>query len=398
MTNLELTPLHLAQSLAGEFGRRADEADRIGRLPPEDIAALKNSGYLSLSIPTEYGGQGLSMRDCVAVHLELAQGSGSTAMVAGMQLHIFGQARESGAWPEEKMAQLYRQAVAGGLFNALASEPQLGSPSRGGLPSTTAVLTADGSGWRINGHKTWCTGGRHLTHLLVSVRIGDEPATIVVPNGVSGLEWVDTWGDALSFRASDSHDLYFKDVEVPVENLLQRGRASTPVPNAWFPMVMSAVYLGTALAARDALIRFVLERTPTALGQPIATLPKIQRQIGEIDLALQAARALFFEATGAWTGQPEARSRLYPRLVAAKHLITETANEVTDKALRVAGGLSLTRALPLERYFRDVRAGLMQPPSGDTALEIIGQHVVETEREARVLQNSRSMGDPVDRD
>ncbi|MDX2005372.1 MAG: acyl-CoA dehydrogenase family protein [Meiothermus sp.] len=390
--------MHLAQSLAGEFGRRADEADRIGRLPPEDIAALKKSGYLCLSIPTEYGGQGLSMRECVEAHLELSQGSGSTAMVAGMQLHIFGQARETGAWPEEKTAMMCRQAVQGGLFNALASEPQLGSPSRGGLPATTAVPTADGSGWRVNGHKTWCTGGRHLTHLLVSVRIEEEPATVLVPNGAPGLEWADTWGDALSFRASDSHDVYFKDVVVPAENLLQRGRASTPVPNAWFPMVMSAVYLGTALAARHALIRFVLERTPTALGQPIATLPKIQRQIGEIDLALQAARALFLEATGAWTGEPAGRSRLYPRLVAAKHLITETANEVTDKALRVAGGLSLTRALPLERYFRDVRAGLMQPPSGDTALEIIGHHAVEAEREARAPQKSRPLGDPADRD
>jgi alkylation response protein AidB-like acyl-CoA dehydrogenase len=149
-------------------------------------------------------------------------------------------------------------------------------------------------------------------------------------------------------------------------------------------MMMSAVYLGTAMAARHALIQFALERTPTALGQPIATLPKIQRQIGEIDLALQAARALFFEATAAWTGAPDNRRQIYPRLIAAKHLITETANEVTDKALRVAGGLSLTKALPLERYFRDVRAGLMQPPSGDTALEIIGQYAVESERGARV--------------
>jgi alkylation response protein AidB-like acyl-CoA dehydrogenase len=50
---------------------------------------------------------------------------------------------------------------------------------------------------------------------------------------------------------------------------------------------------------------------------------------------------------------------------------------VTDKALQIAGGTSLTRDLPLERYFRDTRAGLMQPPSGDTALEIIGRNAIE---------------------
>lgn len=372
------SPLQLAQHLAREFAGRADEADRLGRLPAEDVQALKDSGYLGLSIPTEYGGQGLSMRECVAAHLELAQGSGSTAMVAGMQLHIFGHVRETQPWPEEKFARLCREAVTGGLFNNVASEAQLGSPSRGGLPATTATPTADGAGWIINGHKTWSTGGRHLTHLLVSVRVEEEPALILVPNHTPGIEWTETWGDSLSFRASDSHDVFFHNVVVPAENLLQRGAGASPaLPSAWFPMMMSAVYLGTAMAARHALIQFTLERTPTALGQPIATLPKIQRQIGEIDLALQAARALFFEATGAWTGEPDHRRRVYPRLVAAKHLITETANEVTDKALRVAGGLSLTKALPLERYFRDVRAGLMQPPSGDTALEIIGQHAVE---------------------
>jgi alkylation response protein AidB-like acyl-CoA dehydrogenase len=113
---------------------------------------------------------------------------------------------------------------------------------------------------------------------------------------------------------------------------------------------------------------------PTALGKPIATLPKIQRQIGEIDVALQAARALLLEVAGEWTGKDHRQQ--FPRIVAAKHVATETAIDVTDKALRAAGGASLTRVLPLERYFRDVRAGLMHPPSGDTALELIGQNAV----------------------
>jgi alkylation response protein AidB-like acyl-CoA dehydrogenase len=115
---------------------------------------------------------------------------------------------------------------------------------------------------------------------------------------------------------------------------------------------------------------------PTALGKPIATLPKIQRQIGEIDLMLQAARALLFEVAAEWTGDERSRG-LFPRIAAAKHLVTETANQVTDKALQIAGGASLTRDLPLERFFRDTRAGLMQPPSGDTALEIIGQGAIQ---------------------
>jgi len=64
------------------------------------------------------------------------------------------------------------------------------------------------------------------------------------------------------------------------------------------------------------------------------------------------------------------------RIAAAKTMVTETANDVTDKALRIAGGSAITRALPLERYFRDARAGSMQPPAGDTALEMVGRAAI----------------------
>lgn len=367
----------LAKALARQFATRADEADKLGRLPAEDVQALKESGYLALSVPKAYGGQELSLKECLVAHLELAQGSASTAMVAGMPMQIFGHAWETRPWPEEAFAQLCSAAANGALVNNVASEPLLGSPSRGGLPHTRAIPNPNGEGWIINGQKTWATGGKHLTHMLVSTRIEDELALILVLQDTPGVEWVETWSDSLSLRASDSHDVYFKDVVVPADHLIQRGSGPPPSPNAWFPMVVSAVYLGAALAARNAVIQYALERIPTALGKPIATLPKIQRQIGEIDLALQAARALLFEVAGQWRGDKENRLRIYPRIVAVKYQVTETTCEVTDKALRVAGGMSITKALPLERHFRDVRAGSMQPPSGDTALEIIGRHAIK---------------------
>ncbi len=159
-----------------------------------------------------------------------------------------------------------------------------------------------------------------------------------------------------------------------MENLIDTPQ--NPQPNIWFPLIMASVYMGTAVAARNAVIQFALERVPTALGKPISTLPKIQRQIGEIDIALQAAQALLFAVAGEWTGKNEDRDAFLPRIAAAKSMVTETANLVTDKALRIAGGTSITKALPLERYFRDVRAGSMQPPSGDTALEMVGRAAI----------------------
>ena len=377
---LEVDPevVELARGLAAEIGARAEAADRAGALPAEDVAALRDSGYLALAVPVEFGGRGASLLTCVVAQMALAAGSASTALVAAMQHQVVGHQRETRSWRPGAYEQIMAEAARGGLLNHLGSEPRLGSPSRGGLPSTTAVPSADGDALTLNGHKNWCTGGRHLTHLLVRATVGDEAGVVLVrqgPEGVPGLEWVETWAGALSLRASDSHDAIFRDVVAPRDCLIETGDAKA-VPNVWFATMLSAVYLGTALAARDAVVRYALERTPTALGQPIATLPRIQRQIGEIDVALQAARALLFEVAGAWTGAGD-RKAFLGRIAAAKTAVTAAANEATEKALQVAGGSAITRALPLERYFRDVRPSAMQPPAGDTALEMVGRAALE---------------------
>ena len=374
MSSKQETAVSLAKQLAQDFATRADEADKAGTLPQADVDALKSSGYLGLTIPKEFGGYGLSLRDAVACQLELAQGSASSAMVAGMQVHIFGHQREVRQWDEAWYAQLSRAGIRDALFNVVASEPAMGSPSRGGLPASTAVPVE--GGLLVNGRKTWSTGGAHITHLLARVTLNDAPVIVLIKQGTPGMEWVPTWSDSLSLRASDSHDVIFKDVLIPSNYIIEQGKPDKPMPNVWFPMIMSSIYLGSAIAARNCVIQFALERVPTALGKPIATLPKIQRQIGEIDVALRAAKALLFDVAADWTGLDDDRDKMVAQIAAAKTMVTETANDVTDKALRIAGGTSITKSLPLERFFRDVRAGSMQPPSGDTALEIVGRAAI----------------------
>jgi alkylation response protein AidB-like acyl-CoA dehydrogenase len=364
-----------AHNLRAAFASRADDADSAGRMPAEDAAAIAETGYLRSVVPAAYGGEGLPMADCIAAHLELAKGSASTAIVAGMTVQLVGNEREQQTLGERGLAALCRAVVAGGLVNSAASEPDLGSPSRGAFYATTATPT-EGGGWCINGHKLWVTGGRHLAAVLLKCSIGEEQATFFLPTDADGVRWEATWGDGLSLRASDSDDLHLEDVRLPAESLLRRGKAKGTGPNAWFPMVVASVYLGAALAARDALLRYALERVPTALGEPIATLPKLQRQIGEMDMRLQAARTLLLAAADAW--DPAQREACYPRIAAAKEFATRTAPEVAQMAVRAAGGSAIGKGLPLERHFRDAQAGSMHPPAGDTALEIVGRAAVAT--------------------
>ena len=369
--------IEIAKTLAQDVATRADEADRQGKLPVEDVDALKRSGYQSFTVPKRFGGPELSVRTCVEAQLELAKASGSTALVAGMTMQVVGNARDLGQWSDSDWERLGAAACSGGLINSVASERDMGSPSRGGLFATIARLT-DG-GFVINGHKTWTTGGRHLTHLLVRLTLEDKAAVFLVEGDREGLSWENTWQDALSLRASDSHDLTLTDVKVPKENRVAQN--PTRLRPMWFPLVLGATYLGVALAARDRLVQFALERVPSVIGKPIATLPKIQREIGEMDAALMAARALLFEVAEAWD------QRTYGRVAAAKQFATRTAAEVTDQAIRVAGAQSLTKGLPLERYFRDTRAGTMSPPSGDTAYEAVGNEALRIDERRKKIDD-----------
>jgi alkylation response protein AidB-like acyl-CoA dehydrogenase len=365
----------MARDLADGIASRAAEADREGRLPPEDVEALAESGYLGLAVPREYGGRGSSMREAVEAHLELSKASASTGLVAAMNLHLVGTEREYEVWSDEHRERLFRAAADGALLNSVASEPALGSPSHGQAYETTAEPLGDGR-LRIDGHKTWITGGRHLSHLLVKLDLGGEPAGVLVEGDRDGLRWEETWGDALSLRASDSHDLHLDGVVVPEGNVLVRGDGPD-TDRGWFLVLVAATYLGTALAARDALVEYANDRVPTALSEPIATLPKIRRQVGDLDTRLRAAEAFLLSAAADWPGDPE-RNRAYePRIVAAKEFATTTAIEAAGEALRIAGGAGITPSLPFERYFRDVQAGPMHPPSGEEALEQVGRDALE---------------------
>ncbi|MFN2322533.1 MAG: acyl-CoA dehydrogenase family protein, partial [Trueperaceae bacterium] len=243
------------------------------------------------------------------------------------------------------------------LLNAVASEPALGSPARGGLPATE--LRRDAGAWRLHGHKTWATGGEHLTHLIVRAREGERAVQVLVPNHADGVHWTHTWGDGLSLRASASHDVRFEGVRVDDRDVL-RMRPGPEVRNVWFPLFVTATYLGVARAARDAVIAYGRTRVPTALGHPIADLPSFRRDLGALQVRLHAADATLVAAARAWD---ERRSSVDAEVV--KLVGVEAAAYATEAALRLAGAAGLNRDLGLERHFRDVRAGFAHPPAAD---------------------------------
>lgn len=357
----------------------ADEHDRNNTFPHETFAALRETGYLALTVPVEFGGQGASPLEVMLAQEHLAKGSGAVALGATMHLGSMGGLADSRAWPPELLERIFHDVVTeGALINGLASEPELGSPSRGGGFRTTADKVA--GGWKVNGRKTWSTLSPGLTYGTVLLTLRDVDGTesrgsLLVPMVSPGIRIEETW-DNLSMRATGSHDVVFEDVFVPDEYRLPQAPGLPASQVSGWTLLGSAVYLGVAQAARDFAVQFAKDRVPAGLGKPIAELQTVQHRIAQIELLLLQSRSVLYGAVELWDKHPEHRERIGWRFAAAKYTVTNNAIEITDLALRVVGSVGLQRKHPLERYFRDVRAGLGNPPMDDVALTIIGKHAL----------------------
>lgn len=375
--------LAIAQSLADQFAQRAAVHDREGTFPFENYADVRAAGLPALIVPEAYGGWGAGLLETVMTMEALAVGDGSTALNVTMHMQTLGGALEAGGWPSALLEQVCRDAVERGfLINSIATEPELGSPSRGGKPKTRAKPLYEGGtepvAWLINGRKNFASMSPTLDYMIIPAVLDDSSeavARFLVPSSPE-IEIIETW-DAMGMRTTGSHDIILHDVRVPHPYLIasgptdkahQKGKA-----NAWFALGVSAVYVGVAVAALQAAARYAKERTPTALGKPIAELEGIQRRLGQAEMLIHQAETHLYYAAELWERHPEQRMELGPTIIAAKYTATNNAIDAVDHCMRVVGGSSMTRHLPLERYYRDVRGGLSHPMNDDQALVLFGQ-------------------------
>lgn len=386
----------LARALAPRFAARAPISDRAGAFAAENIADLRGAGFAALAVPVEFGGVGANLLESVRVVEEIGRADGSTALCFTMHIQTIGHAAEVRAWEPALFARICCAAVEeGALLNAVASEPELGSPSRGGRPRTTATPVRNGAGtieaWRIEGHKSWASMAPALTWMIIPAALaptpeyGDEAtARFLVPNDAAqGVAIDETW-DALGMRATGSHDVRLRDVAVQADALLSVGSESAAgkgaLVNAWFTLTVSAVYVGVAQAALESAARFALERVPTALGKPIAETESIQRRLGQAEFLIQQARLVLHHVAGRWDDEPAERGALTNAVSVAKVTTTNNAVAAVDHCMRVVGGQAMFRELPLERYYRDVRAGLNHPINDDFAYLTLGRAAIAAAR------------------
>ncbi|MFF2592436.1 acyl-CoA dehydrogenase family protein [Priestia megaterium] len=352
--------------LVEKFKKRAFKIDEEGTFPFENIQELKEAGYTRLSLESKYGGNELRLYDFLLFQELIAQGDASTALSIGWHMGITMDLREKQPWNQQILDFIFKEIEKGALINTAATEPKTGSPTRGGKPETTAVKTKEG--WRINGRKTFTTMSPVLNYFLVKASIEgeEEIGLFLIPRETSGLSIEETW-DMIAMRGTGSHDLVLENVDIKYDFLVERlGGFKKNEPSGWL-LHIPACYMGTAIASRDYAVAFATEYSPNSIEGTISELPNVQRLVGEMELELMQARHFMYSVASKWDEASD-RAALAGELAAVKHVVTNSACTVVDKAMRIVGARSLQRSNPLQRYYRDVRAGLHNPPMDDMTI------------------------------
>lgn len=352
--------------LGTQFADNAQQVDATDGFPFATIEALRTINYPRVTLPKAYGGEGFSVYDMLLTQETLGKYDASAALIMSWTLGVVGEIFENKIWPEAKL-QSFAQAICdGAMVNRAASEAATGSPTRGGQPETTAIRTT--TGWTITGRKTFTTGSYALDYFIVSAWIPEHQriGNFLIHKDTPGLSIEENW-QVIAMKGTGSHDLVLENVCVAEDDLVESTTSRKAKLNGW-SLHIPTTYLGIAQAARDYAVHFAKTYQPNSLSITISELPNVRTHIGEMDLLLTQARFMLYGTALAFDDS-EKRALLSNEMNVAKYTVTNHAITIVDKAMRLVGAKSLQLSNPLQRYYRDVRAGLHNPPMDDMTIQ-----------------------------
>lgn len=357
-----------------KFRSHAVYNDQHSRFPYENIEWLVNEGYTLLTLPKAYGGEGASVEDMVIIQTYLGSIDGATALSIGWHLSVVGQLYEQKMWDESMLNQFAESIRKGALVNRAVSEAETGSPTRGGRPATNAIKNENG--YILNGVKTFTSMSKGLTHFIVSAydETIEQVGFYLIEKDTPGVEIADNW-NMVGMRATESHDLILNDVQIPEQNFVEIRGAGGKKPNGWILHIPST-YLGIAQAARDYAVDFAKTYSPNSIEGTIGDITTVQQNIGKMESLLLSARHFLWSTASLYLNTHSDKA-IWNETSASKVLVMNQGLEVIDIAMRIVGAKSLEMERPLQRYYRDMRAGLHNPPMEDMAYTNIAKSVLD---------------------
>ena len=358
---------------SGELSSHAVDVDSRARFPKESVAALAREGFFGLCLPKEFGGAGQGPRVFAAVAEELAQGCSSTAMIFIMHMAA-AQAIVSSTTLARKDAVL-RSMAAGTHLTTLAFSEK-GSRSQFWAP--VSVLVAGTGGFVTSAEKSWVTSAHHAHSYVSSAQKPGAASPLeftlyLIDRTHPGVEVRGSF-DGLGLRGNDSAPVSIEHGSVTQDDLitpLGEGAGSMlTVVLPWFCIGTAALANGLSRAATAATAEH-LQRTGFAhTGTGLRDLPTLRARLAEMSVRTEQARALLGYTLGEME-QPSDATALF--VLQTRLASIEAALDVTNLAMKACGGAAFSKHLPLERIFRDARAGWVMAPTADHLRDFVGR-------------------------
>ena len=348
--------LEVAAKLAPELEDLADEVERTEQFPARAYQLLAENDLLRLTLPGEWGGQGMSLIDYFPVLQEIAKIHGTFRMFVHGQNGMWRLIAQWGT--DEQKAKWLPVHRNGGIFTFGLTEP--GSGTGRDISTTAEFEKGDGEvggEWIINGRKhliSWA-GEAELVHLIArtSTERGREATCFLLPKGTPGVT-VEKLPHTMGCKGGSHDIMIFENARLPAGAVLGKVGEGLALGLRGFLDVsrlsIAVSCLGLARRAMDLATEFSRQRV--TFGKPIAARQAVRLSIAEMAADIYAVQTAVNDASARFdAGQP-----ITAEAAMCKYLGLEMVGRVTDRALRMHGGIGYTRAHKIERHYRDARA------------------------------------------
>ncbi|WP_018347422.1 acyl-CoA dehydrogenase family protein [Longispora albida] len=325
--------------------------------PYEIIAKMGEMGLFGLPFPEEYGGMGgdyfalcLALEEIARVDSSVSITLEAAISLGAMPIYRFG--------TEEQKKQYLPDLLSGRKLAAFGlTEPGTGSDAGGTM--TRAELSEDGTEWIINGSKAFITNSGTDISTLVTVTAvtgikengKKEISSIIVPHGTPGFTVAPGYSK-VGWCASDTHELTFDNVRVPVGNLVgEQGRGYAQFLRILDEgrIAISALAVGLAQGCVDESVKYAKERH--AFGQPIANYQAVQFKIADMELRAHTSRLAYYDAAARMLAGEDFKRQA----AIAKLYSSEAATTSARECAQIHGGYGFMNEFPAGRFYRDAK-------------------------------------------
>lgn len=358
-----------------EIRPRSSDMDRSATLDLDLRRSLFDAGLMGIAIPPEYGGLGGGLFHVVLAIEEVARVDAGVAVAVDVHnaLVVATVLRSADGDQRRRHLPLLSRTKIGAFA---ISEEQAGSDAF--ALSTTARAVP--GGYLLTGRKRWTSNAAHADLFLVFADDADGGGIggYLVERDASGLSVVPRT-EQLGVRAASTADLVLEEVHVRAGHCLGGvggGRALAAEALDVGRLGIAAQLVGLAQGALDQAIDYARKREQ--FGRRIADYQGVQFTLARIRTDVEAARVLLYNATRVFEAGAD-RLEQARQAAMAKLLASETAERAASHALELLGGNGYTREYPIERFFRDAKAGKIYEGTTNMLLKTIGATLIGAE-------------------